>query len=90
VSLALSFWGLAASRRNQVSTMQRYMVGIAVFGILPLLYGAVYYFSEAWAYISTGNKEKLFVWQVINTFLLSHMECHLHNLFCQASIKNIV
>jgi hypothetical protein len=76
VSLALSFWGLAASRRNQVSTMQRYMVGIGVFGILPLLYGAGYYFGEAWAYITTGDKEKLFVWQVINKTV--PMKCHLH------------
>ena len=64
VSLALSFWGLAAARRNRVSIMQRYMAGIALFGIGPLLYAAVYYFSDAWTYASTGDKEHLFVWQV--------------------------
>ncbi|KAF4525080.1 hypothetical protein B566_EDAN015959 [Ephemera danica] len=63
VSLALSFWGLAAARRNRVSTMQRYMAGIGLFGVGPLLYGAIYYFSEAWSYISTGKKDNLFVWQ---------------------------
>jgi Jagunal, ER re-organisation during oogenesis len=40
------------------------MIGIGVFGILPLLYGGVYYFSDAWSYITSGDKEKLFVWQV--------------------------
>jgi hypothetical protein len=64
VSLALSFWGLAAARRNRISTMQRYMAGIGLFGVGPLLYGAIYYFGEAWTYITTGDKEKLFVWQV--------------------------
>jgi hypothetical protein len=43
--------------------MQRYMAGIALFGIGPLLYAAVYYFGEAWQYLSTGNKDKLYVWQ---------------------------
>jgi hypothetical protein len=48
------------------------MIGIGVFGILPLLYGAGYYFSDAWAYISSGDKEKLFVWQVILMINLFH------------------
>ncbi|XP_059485701.1 protein jagunal [Neocloeon triangulifer] len=86
VSLALSFWGLAASRRNQVSTMQRYVIGIGVFGILPLLYAAGYYFSEAWAYISTGDKDKLFVWQgypyaiLWYAFIIPAIQVHLFSL----------
>lgn len=45
--------------------MRRYMYGIGVFGFGPILYAAIYYFSEAWQYISTGDTEGVMLWQVI-------------------------
>ncbi|XP_071445587.1 protein jagunal isoform X1 [Hetaerina americana] len=63
VSLPLSFWGLSAARRNRISIMQRYIGGIALFGFLPILYAAIYYFSEVWAYVVSGERENVFIWQ---------------------------
>uniref|UniRef100_A0A1B6GXM1 Protein jagunal n=1 Tax=Cuerna arida TaxID=1464854 RepID=A0A1B6GXM1_9HEMI len=63
ISLLLSFLGLAAVRKNRIKAMKRYMIGIGLFGFGPILYAAVYYFSEAWQYISTGDMEDLTLWQ---------------------------
>lgn len=64
ISLLLSFLGLAAVRKNRIKTMKRYMIGIGIFGFGPILYAAIYYFSEAWEYISTGETEDVMLWQV--------------------------
>lgn len=44
--------------------MKRYIIGIVVFGFGPILYGAVYYFPEAWQYITTGDVQDVTLWQV--------------------------
>lgn len=69
VSLLLSFLGLAAVRKNRIKTMKRYMIGIGIFGFGPVLYAAVYYFSEAWQYLSTGDTDDLTLWQVRMYFI---------------------
>jgi len=63
ISLLLSFLGLAAVRKNRIKAMKRYMIGICVFGFGPILYAAIYYFSEAWQYISTGDADDIQLWQ---------------------------
>lgn len=63
ISLLLSFLGLAAVRKNRVKTMKQYMIGIGVFGFGPIFYAAIYYFGEAWEYLSTGDTEELVIWQ---------------------------
>lgn len=64
ISLLLSFLGLAAVRKNRIKAMKRYMIGICIFGFGPILYAAVYYFTEAWQYISSGETEDITLWQV--------------------------
>lgn len=71
ISLLLSFLGLSAARKNKVTLMKRYMLGIVLFGIGPVLYAAGYYFQEAWQYIRTGDTEDLHLWQVCGWMLLS-------------------
>jgi len=63
ISLLLSFLGLAAVRKNRIKAMKRYMIGIGIFGFGPLLYAAMYYFFEAWQYISTGDTDDIQLWQ---------------------------
>ncbi|KAK7868552.1 hypothetical protein R5R35_009451 [Gryllus longicercus] len=62
-SLLLSFIGLTAVRKNQIKTMKQYMIGIGVFGFGPILYAAIYYFGEAWEYLSTGETDEIMIWQ---------------------------
>jgi hypothetical protein len=44
--------------------MQRYMTGIMIFGFGPLLYAAVYYFSDTWEYLNEGETDEIMMWQV--------------------------
>jgi len=63
VSLLLSFLGLSAVRKNRIKTMQRYIAGIVIFGFGPLLYAALYYFSDTWRYLSDGDMDEILMWQ---------------------------
>lgn len=44
--------------------MKRYMMGISLFGILPILYATIYYLPDVWTYITTGETEEIELWQV--------------------------
>ncbi|KAG8313311.1 granulocyte colony-stimulating factor signaling pathway [Homalodisca vitripennis] len=87
ISLLLSFLGLAAVRKNRIKAMKRYMIGIGLFGFGPILYAAVYYFSEAWQYISTGDMEDLTLWQgypyalLWYAFIILALQVHSFSLF---------
>ncbi|XP_067013288.1 protein jagunal [Anabrus simplex] len=63
ISLLLSFLGLAAVRKNRMKTMKQYMIGIGLFGFGPILYAAIYYFGEAWEYLTEDDPEDVFMWQ---------------------------
>lgn len=69
LSVVLSFVGLSASKSNRMRQMQQYMVGVVVMGILPLLYGLVYYFRDVvdYAMLEEGtdvNDTSIHMWQV--------------------------
>lgn len=87
ISLVLSFLGLSAVRKNRIKTMNRYMYGIVIFGFGPILYAAVYYFSEAWQYISTGDTEGILLWQdypyalLWYAFIILAVQVHLFSLY---------
>nr|CAD7194863.1 unnamed protein product [Timema douglasi] len=87
ISLLLSFLGLAAVRKNRIKAMQRYMIGIGVFGFGPILYAAIYYFSDVWSYMSTGETEDLFVWQgypyafLWYAFIILAVQVHFFSLY---------
>ncbi|XP_063239679.1 protein jagunal isoform X2 [Bacillus rossius redtenbacheri] len=87
-SLLLSFLGLAAARRNQVGTMQRYMAGIVVFGFCPVLYAAARYFPDLWAYVSDDDDaEEVFIWQgypyalLWYAFIIVALQVHFFSLY---------
>ncbi|XP_073984922.1 jagunal [Rhodnius prolixus] len=87
ISLLCSFLGLAAARKNRVSTMQKYMIGIGVFGLLPITYATIYYIPDVWYYISTGEKEGIVLWQdypygmLWYAFILPAFQVHLFSLY---------
>lgn len=52
-------------KKNKIKMMERYMMGIGVFGFCPLLYAIIYYFSDVWAYVNRGDTKHIETWQVI-------------------------
>lgn len=59
ISLLLSFLGLDAIKKNRIAPMRRYMVGLILFGFLPLLYAIIYYFRNVWTYLTFEDEEEL-------------------------------
>lgn len=66
----LSFIGLSAARSNQVLNMQKYMVGVLVFGLIPIIYCVVHYMTDVMEYLKLDedteleDAENILVWQV--------------------------
>ncbi|XP_005191525.1 protein jagunal [Musca domestica] len=58
-SLLTSFVGLSAARGNKIRDMQKYMITLGLFGVLPLLYCFVYYFGDVLEYLSLEDKSDL-------------------------------
>lgn len=59
--------GLSAIRRNKIKRMQRYIIGLHVFGFLPLFYAIIYYIGDVWTYLTSDDEEELDeiqLWQV--------------------------
>ncbi|XP_055374030.1 protein jagunal [Condylostylus longicornis] len=50
ISIFFSFFGLSAARGNIISKMQKYLIGIIAFGVLPLVYCFLYYIGDIWEY----------------------------------------
>lgn len=75
VSVLLSFIGLSAGRSNNVINMQKYMIGVVVFGLLPILYCILHYMNDVVAYmkldedIDLEDAEEIMVWQVSQQLL---------------------
>ncbi|XP_070493522.1 protein jagunal [Chironomus tepperi] len=51
VSVILSFIGLSAVRSNNVLNMQKYMIGVVVFGLFPVFYCIIHYMNDVIDYI---------------------------------------
>ncbi|CAH0385359.1 unnamed protein product [Bemisia tabaci] len=87
ISLLLSFLGLSAVKKNKIKMMERYMMGIGVFGFCPLLYAIIYYFSDVWAYVNRGDTKHIETWQgypyglLWYAFILLALQVHLFSLF---------
>ncbi|XP_059607763.1 protein jagunal [Phlebotomus argentipes] len=52
LSIVTSFIGLSAAKGNRIRDMQKYIVALGVLGVLPLLYGLVYYMSDVVDYLT--------------------------------------
>lgn len=70
VSVVLSFIGLSAARSNKVLNMQKYMIGVVVFGLVPVLYCLIHYLSDVLEYLKLEkgtdleDVENIMVWMV--------------------------
>lgn len=70
MSVMLSFIGLSAARSNKVLNMQKYMIGVVVFGLLPILYCIIHYMNDVVAYMKLEkgtdleDVDEIVVWQV--------------------------
>ena len=68
-SLLTSFLGLSASKSNKIRDMQKYMIALGLFAVLPLLYCFIYYFGDVWEYLMLEDKSAvdetdIFLWRV--------------------------
>lgn len=67
VSLLFSFLGLSALRKNRIKRIQQYIVGLNVFGFIPLFYAIIYYLGDVWTYLTSDDEEEIDevqLWQV--------------------------
>jgi hypothetical protein len=70
LSVLLSFMGLSAVRSNKILNMQKYMIGMVVFGLIPVIYCIVHYMNDVINYIhleddvDLEDAENILVWQV--------------------------
>lgn len=69
LSIVMSFIGLSAIKGNNLRDMKKYIIGILLFGVLPLIYCLAYYFRDVLEYIrlpedvDIGDTE-IQLWQV--------------------------
>lgn len=43
--------------------MKRYIIGIVIFGFMPLMYAFIYYFGDVWEYLSAEEPEDILLWR---------------------------
>lgn len=68
-SILLSFVGLSAAKGNRIKDMKKYIIGLIVTALLPLLYCLIYYFSDVLDYMRLTSdtdveETEIFIWQV--------------------------
>nr|CAI5858356.1 unnamed protein product [Callosobruchus analis] len=90
ISLLLSFLGLDAIKRNKIAPLRSYMIGLSLFGLLPLFYAIIYYFSDVWTYLRFEDEEELsqiHIWQgypyglLWYAFILLALQVHAFSLY---------
>lgn len=87
LSILVTFLGLTAIRKNRIKTMQQFMYGIGLFGYGTTLYGALYHFSDAWTYITTGETDEIHLWQdypyalLWYAFIVATWQVHFFSLY---------
>lgn len=59
LSIVLTVVGLSAAKTNRVLKMKKFMIGLTVVGIVPLLYAFVYYIGDTWEYLTLPEDTKL-------------------------------
>lgn len=69
-SILMSFIGLSAAKGNKIKDMKKYIIGIVVTALLPLLYCSIYYLSDILEYINLDEETDIedtdiFVWRVM-------------------------
>lgn len=69
ISIFMSFIALPAIKGNRIKDMQKYIIGLTVTALLPLLYCIIYYFSDIVDYLSLDDETDIedsgiLVWRV--------------------------
>lgn len=57
LSILATFVGLWATKQNRVRTMQQYIAGIVVFGLIPLIACLVVHFNDVIGYLSYDDED---------------------------------
>jgi uncharacterized membrane protein len=70
VSVVITFVGLSAARSNKIINMQKFMIGLLVFGLFPVFYCIGYYMSDVLEYIHLEDNvdvedTDIKIWQVV-------------------------
>jgi len=87
LSVLVTFLGLQAIKKNKINSLKHFIYGICITGYGPILYAAIYYFGEAWKYISTGETEDIHIWQGLPyallwyAFILGAIQVHFFSLY---------
>lgn len=68
-SILMSFVGLSAAKGNRIKDMKKYIIGLNVTAVLPLLYCFAYYFSDTIEYLRLDSETDIedtdiVMWQV--------------------------
>lgn len=74
--MVLSFIGLSAARSNKILNMQKYMIGVIVFGLIPVFYCIIHYMNDVISYmqledgVELEDVDNILVWQVSLALML--------------------
>lgn len=68
-SILTTFIGLSAAKGNRIRDMKKYIIGLIVTALLPIIYCFIYYFSDVVDYMSLDDETdiedtEIFVWRV--------------------------
>lgn len=68
-SVLTTFIGLSAAKGNRIKDMKKFVIGLTVTAILPLLYCFVYYFTDVIEYMgldkdTDASDTDIVLWQV--------------------------
>lgn len=68
-SVLTSFIGLSAAKGNRIKDMKKFVIGLIVTAILPLIYCFIYYFTDVIDYIGLDKNidvadTNVVIWQV--------------------------
>lgn len=80
LSIFMSFVGLSAAKGNRMKDMHKYMIGLVLFGIAPMLYCLIYYFRDVIDYMTIEDginieDTDILMWQV-SLFGLNDRDCN--------------
>lgn len=65
-SLVVSFFCLDAIKKSNLSSLQYYMMGLVLFGYLPLVYAILFWFPDVWVYLMSdeyANTSDIVYWK---------------------------
>lgn len=62
-SFVFVFPGLKGIKRNKISSLTTYAIGMFLFGLCPIIGAGIYFFKEMWQYVETRDTTNLQKWQ---------------------------